>query len=161
MTKVRAPLSFGLAITRIAGLIGWKEAARLARRSPRTIRHWSDSEKKGTPTLEQAIALDAAYIAAGGEGAPILSAYAMQIDAALAMALACRTALVHDIAAATRETADAIAHSIQAAQPGSTPQAVYRAIAETEEGVGALHRVLARLKSFLPGNGAGMERAGI
>lgn len=160
MTKLRAPLSFSQAITRVAGLIGWDEAARVTRRAKRTVRHWSESDRHGTPTLDQAFALDRAYLAAGGEGAPILECYARQLDVAVAQSFASRAALADDIAATARESADAISCSIHVTQPGATPTAIHRAIAETEEASGAMTRLLGRLKSFLPGNGAALETMG-
>lgn len=160
MTKVRAPLSFALAITSICGLIGWTEAARITRRAVRSVRHWSDGDRNITPSLAQAIALDRAYIAAGGGFAPILESYARQLNVTLAPALACHAALGDDIAAVSRETADAIGASIQIIQPGASPTAVHRAIAETEEAGVHMTRLLGRLKSFLPGNGAALGRTG-
>jgi hypothetical protein len=160
MTKTRAPLSFSLAITTVAGVIGWKTAARITRRSVRTIRHWSESDKHGSPSLEQAIALDRAYVAAGGAMAPILASYMLQMDVAAVDPVACRAALAEDIALLSRETGDAISHCIQALQPGSTPAEIYRAIAETQEADAVIPRLLGRLKALLPGNGAGAEARG-
>lgn len=151
MTKPRAALAFGQAITRIAGLIGWEEAARIVGRKERTVRHWSETDRKGSPTLEQAMQLDVAYIAAGGEGAPILDSYALQIEVMSANALACLQELADDIAEASREAGEAIAFSIAVAKAGAQPPAIHRAIAETEEATGQFTRLLARLKSFLPG----------
>ncbi len=160
MTKTRAPLSFSLAITTVAGVIGWQTAARITRRSVRTIRHWSESDRHGAPTLDQAIALDRAYVAAGGAMAPILASYMLQMDVAAVDPVACRTALAEDIALLSRETGDAISHCIQALQPGSTPAEIYRAIAETQEADAVIPRLLGRLKALLPGNGAGAEARG-
>lgn len=160
MTKLRAPLSFALAVTRIAGVIGWAVAARVANRSERTIRLWSESDNKTTPTLEQAVKLDAAYRFAGGDGAPLLECYTLMLEIRMAGASACQAALVNDIATLTRETADAVATSLQVIQPGATPTAIYRAIAEAEDAAGAGSRLLARLKSFLPGNGAVFVKSG-
>ncbi len=154
MTKLRAPLSFSQAITLIAGTIGWKQAARITRRSVRTVRHWSESDRRGSPTLDQAITLDRAHLAAGGDYPPILESYARQLDVHLLATMACRAVLADDIATAARETADAIACSIQVTQPGTAPAVIHRAIVEAEESSGAVLRLLARLKSFLPGNSA-------
>jgi hypothetical protein len=160
MTKLRTPLSFSRAITTIAAAIGWEAAAKVTGRSVRTVRHWSESDRHGTPTLDQALALDRAFIAAGGDHGPILSSYGLQLDVALVDAVACRTALAEDIAATTRETGDAISHCIQALHPGATPAQIYRAIAETEEADALFPRLLGRLKALLPGTGAGREATG-
>lgn len=160
MTKARAPLSFSLAITTVAGRIGWLQAGSIVRRSVRTVRHWSESDRHGTPTLDQAIALDRAFIEAGGGYAPILESYARQLEVALVDQVACRTALAEDIALASRETGDALGHCIQALQPGASPAVIHRAILETEEVDALIPRLLGRLKALLPGNGAGREAYG-
>lgn len=160
MTKARAPMSFSLAITRIAGLIGWEEAARVTDRSERTVRLWSESDAGTLPTLDQAMALDRAYLAAGGGEAPILESYSRQLEVALSNALACKRTLSEDVAEAARESGEAIACSLRVAQPGATTSDVYLAIAETEEASGACTRLLARLKSFLPGNAAEQDHMG-
>jgi hypothetical protein len=160
MTKLRAPLSFSLAITTIAGSIGWKSAARVTRRAVRTVRHWSESDRRGSPTLDQAIALDRAFIQAGGGYAPILQSYARQLDVAMIESVACRNALAEDIALASRETGDAIGHCIQALRPGASIAEIRRAIIETEEASGFFPRVIGRFKALLPGNGAATEEWG-
>lgn len=161
MTKLRAPLSFSLAITTVADRIGYEPAACITGRAPRTIRHWSDSEERGTPTLEQAIALDRAFIDAGGGYAPILESYARQLEVAMVDSIACRTALAEDIALASRECGDAISHCIQALRPGATPSEILRAIVETEEADAIWPRVIGRLKALQPGNGVGREGNGV
>ncbi|SNS20873.1 hypothetical protein SAMN06295912_102273 [Sphingomonas laterariae] len=155
MTKRRDPLTFSLAITRVAGLLGWGDAAAIVDRSERTVRLWSESDAGGTPTLDQAIALDRAYLAAGGDSAPLLRSYALQLETSMADAFADRIALAGDIAQAARESAEAVASSIHASQAGASPTAIHHAIAETEEASGAITRLLGRLKSFLPGIQAG------
>jgi hypothetical protein len=82
------------------------------------------------------------------------------MDVVLTKSSACKIALAEDIAATVRENADAISFSIPVTQPGATPSAIRRAIAETEEAIRALTRLLARLKSFLPGNGAAQANSG-
>jgi hypothetical protein len=161
VTKLRAPLSFSLAITTVAGQIGWRPAAAATRRAVRTVRHWSESDRHGTPTLDQAIALDRAFIEAGGGYAPILESYVRQLDVAMTNAVACRVALAEDIAMASRETGDALGHCIAALQPGASPTTIYRAIAETEEVDALFPRLLGRLKALLPGNGVGREDNGV
>lgn len=160
MTKLRAPLSFSLAITTVAGRIGWREAARISRRAVRTVRHWSESDRHGTPSLDLAIALDRAFIEAGGGYAPILESYARQLDVAMANTVGCRAALAEDIALASRESGDAIGHCIQALRPGATPAEIHRAIVETEEADAIFPRLIGRLKALLPGNGVGREANG-
>jgi len=160
MTKLRAPLSLSLAFMTVVDRIGWAAAASITGRAVRTVRHWSESDKKGTPTLDQAIALDRAFILAGGGYAPILESYARQIDVAMGEVEACREALAEDIALASRESGDAFSHCIKALQPGASPAQIQRAILETEEADAVFPRLIGRLKALLPGNGAGAEARG-
>jgi hypothetical protein len=161
VTKLRAPISFALSIRTIVEYVGAKEAARAARRAARTVRHWSESDRKGLPTLDRAIALDRAFLAAGGGYAPILESYARQLEIGLVDQVACRAALAEDIALTSRETGDAIGHCIQALQPGATPAVIHRAILETEEVDALIPRLLGRLKALLPGTGAAAEDTGV
>lgn len=157
MTKLRAPLSFSQAIFAVADYIGWPLAASVTDRAERTVRLWSESDKDVLPTLDRAIALDRAFLLAGGGYAPILESYARQLEVSLGAIEGCRIALAEDIALASRESGDAISHCIQALQPGATPAQIYRAIAETEEVDAIFPRLIGRLKALLSGNGAGRE----
>jgi len=160
MTKPRAPLSFSLAIRQIIELIGCPAAARATRRAVRTVLHWSESDRSSLPRLDRAIALDRAFLAAGGGYPPILASYARQLEIDMADLLACPTALTDAIALAARETGEAVSASIHVTLSGASAAAINLAIAETEEGMGSLTGLLARLKSFLPGNGARRNQSG-
>lgn len=157
MTKPRDPVSFSMAITTVAGLIGWEEAARITGRATRTVQHWSESDNNGTPTLQQALALDHAFITAGGAYAPIADSFSRQIEIAMADADACRIALADDFALFTREAGDAIGRCAQALVPGATPAVILAAILETEEADAAIPRLLGRLKALLSSKHAGRE----
>jgi hypothetical protein len=160
MTKVRAPLSFSRAITVICGHIGWKAAAKVTGRSVRTVRHWSESDRHGTPTLDQAIALDRAYVEAGGDHGPILASYGLQLDIAMVDAVACRAALANDVANFSKEAGDAVSRCVQALMPGASPALIQAAILEIEEADAVVPRLLGHLKALLPGNGARPEALG-
>ncbi|MEJ7933632.1 hypothetical protein WG907_05075 [Sphingobium sp. AN558] len=161
MTKIRAPLSFALAVHEITTLIGVTTARRVTGRAKRTLQLWREGGQEATPSLAQAFALDRAYVEAGGEGLPpIIASYLRQIEAFMAATEACRLALIEDIANVARESADAVAASMALTQPGVRPTAIHHAIAEAEQNDAAIGRLLARLKSFLPGNGVGQGQPG-
>jgi len=160
VTKVRAPLTFAAAIHIIADLIGYDACAHLTDRSERTVREWSDSDKTPLPTLDQARALDLAFMEAGGGYAPILESYQRQIDVARCEPVACRELLAQHLGAASREFGDAWAHALQALQPGATPAQIQRAIVEIEEADGQLPPILGLLQALLLGNGIGSEATG-
>ncbi len=155
MTKQRQPLTFADAVTRIASLLSVAGAARVVRRSERCLRDWSDPGTLTCPSLEQGLALDRAWRAAGGEGAPVLEAYAFMLGVQVREEPASCAALGADIAHAARECGEAIATGIAIAQPGARPAAVHQALVEAEEARGAIGLMIARLKLFLP-RGAGL-----
>jgi len=153
VTQLRAPLSFADAMTRVAGVIGWPEAAHIARRRQRTVRYWSEGNCQTTPSIAMAVKFDAAYRAAGGEGAPFAEAHAHLLGMHTEREDACRRALAADLATAARETGEATAHAIIVATSNASPRDTMRAVAEAEQGRNAMARLVRRLSSFLS-NGA-------
>ncbi|TPG14384.1 hypothetical protein [Sphingomonas oligophenolica] len=150
MTQLRAPLTFADAMTRVAGAIGWPAAARIVGRSQRAVRYWSEPGCRTTPTIAQALALDAAFQAAGGDGAPFMETYAFLLDARLCERTACRRALVDELAIAAREGGEAIALGLSVSHSNASPRDTLRAVAEAEEAHTAWGAVLRRMNSFLP-----------
>ena len=149
MTKPRAALTFAQAITRVCGLIGYPEAARITGRSDRAVRYWTEDDQDGQPTLTQALALDAAYRAAGGADAPILESYAAQLDVRLSDDIACRMELTAAIGTVAQEVGEALNHALAVTAPGASPAQVHRAITETQDAGGRIAVLLRRLGSFL------------
>ena len=160
MTKLRDPLTFAAAITGVLAHIGKKEASRVTKRAGRTLDHWSDSTNKGLPALDKAVALDRAFLDAGGGYAPILESYARQLGVVIVDPANARDALADSIAGLSRETGEAVSHCIMALQPGASAADIRRAIAETEEADDMFPRLLGLLKSLLPGNGAAHDAMG-
>lgn len=160
MTKLRAPLTFAAAIHIIADLVGEAECARLTKRSVRTIREWSDSDKTPLPTIEQAYALDTAFLDAGGGYAPLAESYQRRLNIARCEPVACRDELTKLLATASRECGDAWAHVLQALQPGATPAQIHRAMVEIEEADVLFPPMLSLLQALLPTNGVGSEDRG-
>lgn len=154
MTLLRAPLTFDDAMTRVADVIGWAEAARIARRRVRTVRFWSEEGCTATPSIATAVKFDAAYRAGGGEGAPFAEAHAHMLGTHIDRQDACRRALAEDLATAARETGEATAHAIIVATSNASPRDTMRAIAEAKQGRNAMARLVRRLTSFLS-TGAG------
>ena len=158
MTKLRTPHSWANAATRIAGLLGYAEAGRVVDRAERTVYEWANPETPTRPTLDQMLALDAAYIAAGGEGAPFLDAHAHQLDLHVAAATADGRALIGEAGEAALECGEAIAAALAVSAGNASPIAVHRALAQASEAGAAIDAVERRLTSFLPagaGPGAG------
>jgi hypothetical protein len=152
MTLARAPLTFPNAITRIAAVLGFDGMAGIIGRSQRLVRKWSHPQARAYPTLAQAVALDAAYAAAGGDGAPLLETYSQLLDMEIGRQAASRIALNASIATAARECGEAVAHGLAVGQPGSGAREVHRAIAEAEQAHTAMAVVVRRLSNFLTGS---------
>jgi hypothetical protein len=155
LTHVREPLSFPRAITKIAAVLDYPAMARAVGRGERLMRKWSHPTSGAFPTLAQAVLLDQAYVAAGGDGMPLLEAYAQQLDVAIGREIACQLALSAAVAVAAKEFGEAVAASLAVARPGALNQgAVFHALNESEEASAAMAVVVRHLTSFLPG-GAG------
>lgn len=161
MTKLRAPLTFAQATARVAGLVTYATMAQITRRKERAVRYWSEPDCKSAPTVLQALALDAAYRAAGGEDAPFLDTYALLLDVELQSQAACRVELATEIAETARECGEAIATSIAVASSNASPRATMRAVAEAEQAHSRTGALLRRLMSFLPaGAGPAASKSG-
>lgn len=132
MTKAREPTTFEDAILRIVDRIGWAAAADVVGKGERVVRNWSDPDMDRQPTIDECLLLDAAYLAAGGgTPPPLFSVYMARLDRAStppsdAKAIAMATA------EAAKETGEAIAASVAAAQPGACD--AVRASADRELG---------------------------
>jgi hypothetical protein len=151
MTKARDPLSFELALTRVAGRVGWDVVASIAAHSERTIRNWSDPDTgpaaAAAISLDLALKLDVAYRANGGEGAPMLQCYSTRLETETAAALADVAAIAHSAAIAAKESGEAIAAAIAAAQVGASPAQLAAAELELEQVICAFTDTLARIRA--------------
>ncbi|HEX8402261.1 MAG TPA: hypothetical protein VF628_11220 [Allosphingosinicella sp.] len=145
MTKVRPPLTFELALTRVAGLLGWDRSAEILGVAERTVRDWSDPDTVPLAgralCVEDCIHLDVAYRAAGGDGAPLLSCYALLFETELTTS-ADNGALVRHIARAAKETGEALAASVLASAPGATAADRELARREGEEAIGCITNIV-------------------
>ncbi len=156
MTHVRAPLTFAGAMTIIAGHIGYEAAAKISGRAERTIYSWAHPTTRTVPPIDQALAFDAAYREAGGDGAPFLDAYAFQLGVVIERQDACARALVAEAGTASRETGEAIAAALSLTDSRASPLDAHRAFAEVTQAAGAIDALQRRVASFLP-SGAGPD----
>lgn len=153
MTKLRPPSSIDAALSRIAGLVpdGWAGMAAVVDRRERTVRNWGDPDTPESIPLECAIALDLAYIDAGGVGAPIHETYALQLDLQLQTRYGDALQLAALNADFIREAGEAGAAMIQATAPGAPERLKRNALRESEEAATALSRTIAALRRMMPG----------
>ena len=156
MTQLRAPRTYPDAITRIAGVIGWDKVKQITGRAERSVRYWSQPNCKTVPQIDQAQALDAAYIAAGGQGAPFFDAFEFQLGLQVQRETACTRELLDKIAIATKECGDALSAAMAVISTNASPLSAHRALAEAEEADRAITALMRLLSSFLPDvSGAG------
>ncbi|MCM0018411.1 MAG: hypothetical protein NBV67_00290 [Tagaea sp.] len=95
VVKPRHPISWAGAATKIMGALGLGAAAAIGK-SDALIRRFADPDLDDEPKLTQALALDAAFVAATGESAPFLRVYETRLRAMTA-------SIAHDpVAPATR-----------------------------------------------------------
>jgi hypothetical protein len=147
MTKVRAPLTFENALTKVAAVIGWEEVARITGQAERTVRNWSEPDTTAAISLEAALKLDVALHAAGGEGFPFFRCYATRLDADSLAACPGREELIASAATASRESGEAVAASLLATRPSATQADLAIAERELEESIEAKTNLLAAVRA--------------
>jgi hypothetical protein len=160
VTVPRTPDTAADAVLQIAGSLGYEAAAAAAGRSVACIRDWTNEATTSCPSFAQAIALDAAYIAAGGENAPLHDAYAAQLKITVEARTACARALSGEVATAAREFGEFIAASLPVCQTGHSPNDVQRALLEADQAETAIATIKRRLFSFLKTGAGPVGKAG-
>lgn len=145
MTKLRAPLTFENALTKVAGHIGWPRVALICGQAERTVRNWSEPDTTAAITLEAALQLDKSFHIAGGDGTPFLYCYATRLEAEKMAASPELAALIASAAQSARETGEAVEAMLGAASPTATRADFAIARREIEESLVALNNALAVL----------------
>lgn len=148
MTLARDPLTFPKAISTIAGVLGYPRMAEIVSRSERLVRKWSHPLAKAHPTVAQGVTLDAAFVEAGGESAPISETYLQLLDREVSERVANRLALTVAVATAAKESGEAIAAALAVTNPGTGPREVHRAETELEEAQSSMAVVGRHLSIF-------------
>ena len=146
--RSRTPHSWHDAVTRIAGRLTVDGAAAAVGKSAGLVRESPDPASGKLPSLDQALALSAAYAAARGEDAPFLDALAFQVDLSVAGIDPCRRAPAAETATLATELGDTIAAAICLSDPAATPRDAHRAAAEAQQCDDALERVQRRIATF-------------
>ena len=122
MTKPRTPTTVEAALVKTAGQFpeGYVSLGKIINRHPATIRAWGDPDKEDDVPFGAAIEMTLAYIAQGGEGAPLFEAFGAKLDLAHARRFADAKRL-HDYAGPlVKEAGEAHAAIISAARPSAT-----------------------------------------
>ncbi|WP_019517247.1 hypothetical protein [Sphingomonas sp. Mn802worker] len=156
MTIEREPGTFEHAVKVIMDHLGTDGVARFAEQngwSVSLVEKWSLPTVDRCPNVHQALALDTAYIMAGGEGAPMHEAHEALLTREVGESVACRRALAATIAEASAEMGDATAAAIMLTQPGASPHQIHRAMREAEQALGAVGRLRRTIRRFLSTGG--------
>lgn len=139
MTKRRDPLSFeddlGMMVKRLGAA-----AVRAVAGNPaeRTIRDWTDPDTARTPPIATCFALDCAWRAAGGAGAPFFDTYRRLLDAQDTAVAGVDLARLPDMTGTViREGAEAKVALMTAMLPGATAADFRHAVREVEESIAA------------------------
>lgn len=156
MTALRDPNGCAHAVRRIEGQLGSFEAvAAVVGRSVGCVSDWASDKRTACPSWAQSIALDAAYRAAGGEGAPLYEAYGKQLDLSVKEIAACHAALAEQLAEASREVGEALGAAMRLTVPGFSPNQARIADIELDEAETRFKSLRRLIKSFLSGAGPG------
>jgi len=149
MTKATLPFTFADAVKRTTARIDDKELERLFGRNwSSTVQAWRNDSNPRWPRVDQALALDLAYAAAGGAGSPFLDAFQVAVRAAGDAREACRNALTATIATFAKDSGELLAASIAVIHPDATQREVDRALVEAQDVVTCADMFVRELKSF-------------
>lgn len=152
MTKHRAPLSIEQAMQRIAGQLpgGLEQMAEITGHAPGYVRALGDPDRREKLSVEDGIALDIAFQAAGGVGAPVWEAYTHKLELAQQSAFADGISLGLLTAEVIREGGEAHEALVRASQPGATSADRRAAGKEVAEAMDRLKQSLAHLETIDP-----------
>lgn len=146
MTIPRQPATFERALAKIADGLGWDGCATVLGKSESHVRKLGAPDTEREISLRDAVRLDAAWRRAGGEGAPLLECYALQLDLGGADAASANTSLVMAGAAlAAKESGEAVAAALALAGDMRNPKARLNAVREIEESISAQSHLLTRI----------------
>jgi hypothetical protein len=148
VTKLRQPLTFENALTKVASEIGWATVAQIVGQAETTVRNWSDPDTTARITLEAAFRLDAEWRQRVGEGAPFITCYAARLDADSRDVLADRDALLSEAAIVARDSGQAAGSAIAAAKIGASESDLVVAERDLERAIGADAAALACVRQL-------------
>lgn len=151
MTLPRDPISFAAALATIEKHIGSDLVRQIARRAQRTIDDWRHPEAPRTPPIDTALALDCAWRAAGGAGAPMLDTYRRLFEASAPIVIGIDDGQLPDLTViAIKESAEAHAALLVALQPQASEYHRREAVREVTEAITALEAPLPHLYAQQP-----------
>lgn len=140
MTKRREPLTFHLALTKAAVILGgWEPVAALCGVTPRAARNWSEPDTDAEIRLIDAERVDRACLDTGSAVAPFHQVYSLRLE--IAASEAPQVCITRAAAATAKETGEAVAALIVLAQ-SADPEKRRTARREIEEAMASLAAAL-------------------
>jgi hypothetical protein len=150
MTKATVPYSFAAAARRTIEGIGWDKAVQMiGPKSRATLQAWCDGDNPRLPRIDQALALEVAYSAAGGDGYPFLDAFQIALTAACDGREACHTRITAKVANIAKDSGELIAAAIPVTRTDANPREIRRALVEAEDLGSGVDGLVYELKMLL------------
>ncbi|MBD8548030.1 hypothetical protein [Sphingomonas sp. CFBP 8760] len=150
MTKLRDPMTIENALDFVIGVLKIEHAAEVTGRERGYLRSLSDPDSRYRLTIEDALKLDLAYAAAGGDGAPLYETYGLLLGAARAKRFSCEAEIARHTVEVIREGGEAHAALVALSIPGATDADRRNALREIEQANAALTRVVHLLEQPKP-----------
>lgn len=147
MTTPAEHYSFAWAARRTIDLIGNDKASALVGKSEETLGAWKHSTNPRWPRIDQALALDMAYAAAGGDGLPFFESFQAQACRA-ERSEACEIMLMADFAALSQDQGELVAAGFDVMRPGAQQRNFKRCWVEVNEVMSRARTLASRLKSL-------------
>jgi hypothetical protein len=147
MTKPSAPFTFADAAKRaIAGIADADLARLLGPRWNSLKMAWQDVDNPRLPRIDQALALDLAYAAAGGNGLPFFDAFEIAVSR-LDKRAACIVTFARLAGILAKEYGDLVAATHGAMLPNASPRDKHRALVEVQDVIVAAAGLASQLLS--------------
>jgi hypothetical protein len=149
MTKLRPPVSIENTLYFVLGELTIERAAAVTTRSIGYLRALSDPDKRERLTVEDAIKLDLAYIAAGGSGRPFHETMGLLVEAASATRFSDAAAIGRHEVEVARENGEACAALFEASVDPTDIGTLERALRESEDSHRAAGAAIATIRDQL------------
>jgi hypothetical protein len=147
MTTPVDPFTFAWAARCTIDLIGNAKASALVGKSEDTLSAWKHRTNPRWPRIDQALALDLAYAAAGGDGLPFLDSFQALANQARESE-ACWIKFAADCAALSKDQGEFNAAAFNVMLPGATQRDADRCMVEVQEVMTRAGAIVRRIKSI-------------
>lgn len=147
MTTHAETFTFAWAARRTIDLIGNAKATALVGKSEETLGAWKHSTNPRWPRIDQALALDLAYIEAGGDGSPFLDSFLAMVSQARETE-ACQIKFAAECAALSKDQGEFNAAAFNVMLPGATQRDAYRCLVEVQEVMTRAGAIVRRITSI-------------